>query len=309
MSDSASGDRGANNAPADAAEPTLAERILDWLRLLRGQRAEETLREELEELLEEHAGAETPENAEERTLLRNILRVSELRVEDVMVPRADIVAVEEGTPLPDLVRLFGEAQHSRLPVYRDTLDGAIGMIHIKDLLPFWGAAEAPVALPKLLRRLLFVPPSMPVLDLLLQMRASRVHMALVVDEYGGVDGLVTIEDLVEQIVGEIHDEYDEAERPMLAERPDGNLEADARCPVEELERRIGFSLLDPEREEYIDTLGGLVFALVGRVPVRGEVIAHPSGLAFEVVDADSRRLKRLRVRNVAAARGRGQPAP
>lgn len=276
--------------------PSLAVRLREWLRVLRGARKpEDRLRDELEELLEEHA--ETPVDREERALLGNILTVGELRVDDVEVPRADIIAVEEDITLDELVRAFADAGHSRLPVYRDSLDQVLGMVHIKDLMPYW-KGEKPFKLADVVRKVLFVPPSMPVLDLLLQMRARRLHLALVVDEYGGVDGLVTIEDLVEQIVGEIHDEHDDAEMPTLVTRPGGVIEADARCPVADLEAQIGRSLISPEQHEEIDTLGGLVFSLVGRVPQRGELVRHPSGLAFEVLDADPRRIKRLRVRDI-----------
>jgi CBS domain containing-hemolysin-like protein len=272
-----------------------AVRLREWLRQLIGARApEDRLRDDLEELLEEHA--ETPIDREERMLLGNILKVGELRVDDVEVPRADIIAVEEGIAFDQLVKAFTDAEHSRLPVYRDTLDQVVGMVHIKDLMPYW-KGDKPFRIADVLRKPLFVPPSMPVLDLLLQMRARRTHLALVVDEYGGVDGLVTIEDLVEQIVGEIHDEHDEAETPTLVERPGGLIEADARCPVVDLEAKIGLTLISPEQHEEIDTLGGLVFSLVGRVPQRGELVRHESGIAFEVLDADPRRIKRLRVRN------------
>lgn len=287
--------------PAPAREPRqdLAERLFDWLARLRG-RSGESLRESVEELLAEPREGEDRAELEERTLLRNVLAAGEQRVEDVMVPRADIVALEEDAGLPEVIRVFLDGQHSRLPVYRNTLDEVLGFVHVKDLLPFWGGGRD-FRLAGVLRKCLFVPPSMPVLDLLRQMRARRVHMALVVDEYGGTDGLVTIEDLVEQIVGEIDDEHDEAEVPLLLERPDGTLEAAARCPVEALERRIGARLLDDERDEDIETLGGLVVSLLGRVPRKGEVVPHPLGLEFEVMEADPRRIKRLRIRKLQAA--------
>jgi CBS domain containing-hemolysin-like protein len=304
--ETASGDI-AEQSVEQPREPTqgqpLGERMRDWLRAVLRRGGEDSLREGIEELLEEHPDDKADQDTEERAILRNILRVSELRVDDVMVPRADIIAVEERTSLEQVVKLFDSLRHSRMPVYRDKLDDIIGMIHIKDLVQFWGQTRA-VELGRIARKVLFAPPSMPVLDLLLQMRDKRVHMALVVDEYGGVDGLVTIEDLIEQIVGKISDEHDKAEAPFLIERPDGTLEADGRCPVEDLEARTGMPLLARDREDYIDTLGGLVFDLIGRVPQRGELIAHPSGLAFEVIEADPRRIKRLRVRNLEALRAR-----
>jgi CBS domain containing-hemolysin-like protein len=283
---------------AEAGIADFAERLREWVKSLLGQRPTgESLREGLAELLQEHAPGETPIAREERTLLANILKVGGIRVGDVEVPRAEIVALEEDADLEAAIAVFHESGHSRLPVYRDTLDQVIGMVHIKDLVPYRGGAK-PFRLADIVRKVLFVPPSMPVLDLLLQMRARRTHLALVVDEYGGVDGLVTIEDMVEQIVGEIHDEHEEVDITALIERPGGVLEADARCPIADLENRIGCSLLSPERTEEVDTLGGLVFALIGRIPARGELIQHPCGIAFEVVEADPRRLKRLRVRNI-----------
>ena len=188
--------------------------------------------------------------------------------------------------------------HSRLPVYRDNLDDALGMVHIKDVLAWRGEAKD-FGLSRILRQALFVSPSMRVLELLLEMRVKRVHLALVVDEFGGIDGLVTIEDLVEEIVGEIEDEHDVADEPELMLDADGNLDADARAPIEALEALAGSVFSEEERED-IDTLGGLVFSLAGRVPIRGELIRHASGLEFEIVDADPRRVKRLRVRGLPA---------
>ncbi len=264
-----------------------------WARL-RGRNGGDSLRESLEELIEEHEANDAPMNPEERHMLLNILSFGELSVRDVMVPRADIVAVDINSPLREVIGLFRREPHSRVPVFRETLDDVVGMVHIKDLLAHLEDEER-FDLAFLVRKILPVPPSMPILELLLQMRATRVHMAVVVDEYGGVDGLVTIEDLVEEIVGEIEDEHDIIEGPLLVVREDGVIEADARAEIEELEEHIGLSLLEEDREEDVDTLGGLVFSLVGRVPQRGELISHPLGLEFEVVEADSRRIKRLRI--------------
>ena len=268
-----------------------------FARLFPVKPASEALREEIEEILEEHEAQDTPqtEAPQERTLLRNVLKAANLRVDDVMVPRADIIGLSDDMPLDQLVQLAQEAAHSRLPVYHETLDNVVGMLHIKDMLAFWHDGSA-FDLKSILRKTLFVPPSLPVLDLLLQMRASRVHMAMVVDEYGGIDGLVTIEDLVEQIVGEIEDEHDEEEAPDLVERPGGMLEMSARYDVAQLEARLGLTLLDEEEREDIDTVGGLVASIAGRLPRRGEVITHPAGVAFEVLDADLRSVKRLRLR-------------
>ncbi len=252
------------------------------------------VRDALDELFKE-AGNENEEalGEDERTLLANILSVRDRSAEDVMVPRADIVAVDIEATLAEVIDVITSTGHSRLPVYRDTLDDAIGMVHIKDVLA-WRGRDSQFQLSKLLRRVLFVAPSMQVLQLLLEMRASRTHMALVVDEFGGVDGLITIEDLVEEIVGEITDEHEKHDEPAVHRLPDGSLDADARVPVEALEEQVGGLLSEEERDE-IDTLGGLVVSLAGRVPVRGELIRHPSGLEFEVLEADPRRIKRVRV--------------
>jgi len=290
---------------ADDAE-TQAERqengVFDWIKsLARGRNGDANLRETLEELIEDSEGdaaSKVPINAEERLMLMNILELGELRVDDVMVPRADIVALESGTSLSDMVALFHTALHSRMPVYRKALDDVLGMVHIKDLLSFWDRRDD-FKLRSIIREVLFVPPAMPVLDLLLKMRATRIHMAVVVDEYGGTDGLVTIEDLVEEIVGEIEDEHDEIEGPLIVTRADGALDADARAPIDEFESQVGVDLLPDERDEDVDTLGGFVFSLLGRVPQRGEVVSHSAGLEFEILDADPRRIKRLRVRRVS----------
>jgi hemolysin (HlyC) family protein len=195
------------------------------------------------------------------------------------------------------VQVMSTKGHSRLPVYRETLDDVVGMVHIKDVLTCL-VGEQPFELTSILREVLFVAPSMRALDLLLQMRLSRIHMALVVDEFGGIDGLTTIEDVVEEIVGEIEDEHDVDQGPKMLARPDGSLVADARTTIDEFEQRVGSVLSEEEREQDIDTLGGLVFALTGHVPTRGESITHPSGIVFEVVEADPRRVRRLRVRNL-----------
>ncbi len=279
--------------------------IWHWLRaLFRGRNGDSALRETIEEIIEEieegeneHEGA-TPITDDERVMLVNILKQRHLTAYDVMVPRADIVAVEAGFGLEKLLKTMGKAGHSRLPVYRGTLDDVVGLIHIKDVLPKAGKPQS-FKLEAMTRKVLFVAPSMRVLDLLLEMRQTRVHMALVVDEFGGIDGLITIEDLVEEIVGEIEDEHDTDDGPKLLPRPDGSLVADGRTMIEEFEERVGPVLSEEEREEDIDTLGGLVAALAGRVPTRGELLVHPpSGISFEVIEADPRRVKRLRVRDL-----------
>lgn len=235
-------------------------------------------------------------------MLANLLKFGELRVGDVMVPRADIVAIEEQTSLKELVESLRAEQHSRLPVYRETLDDPIGLVHMKDLLSLVeigedGAMRWPdVPISKIRRNLLFVPASMPALDLLLKMQTSHMHLALVIDEYGGTDGLVTIEDLVEEIVGDIDDEHDVAEAPQLGAVPDGGWEADARMDLEDFREQTGIDLEPSDENDEVDTLGGLVVALLGRLPQRGEIVRHPSGLEFQVLEADPRRVKRLRLR-------------
>jgi magnesium and cobalt transporter len=267
-----------------------------WLhRLLGGRNGATSARDTLEELIEERE--EGSLDKDEKRLLANVLDLKGCTVHDVMVPRVDIVAVEAAASLAEVTRIMTQEGHSRLPVYRETLDDAMGMIHIKDILA-WSGDEQDFVPSRVLRRVLFVAPSMPVLELLLEMRVKRSHMALVVDEFGGVDGLVTIEDLVEEIVGEIEDEHDRTDEPHLVRHDDGTLAADARVSVETLEDITGPVLTDEERED-VETVGGLVVALAGRVPIRGELIAHGSGLEFEVVDADPRRVKRVRVRGLA----------
>ncbi len=283
-------------------ESSLTRTIRKWLRGLGVGRADGTLQDNLRELLEQHEEDSHQVNAEERMILMNLVKLGELRVADVMIPRADIVGVEDTADIDKLVRVFKDGLHSRLPVYRGTLDNVIGMVHIKDLLAFWGASEG-FDLLKLVREVEFVPPSMPVLDLLLKMRTLRVHMAMVIDEFGGTDGLATIEDLVEAIVGEIEDEHDVDEQPPFVEVSEGVFDADARAPIEDVEARMRCDFLPADRDEDIDTIGGVVTSLAGRVPQRGEIITHPSGIEFEITEADARRVKRLRVRRVKPAAG------
>jgi CBS domain containing-hemolysin-like protein len=295
-----------------------------------------SLRDTLEDALQA-GGDEQNFSAEERQMLIRLLRFGASRVDDIMVPRADIIAIDESEPIGEVVRLFEEAGISRIPVYHETLDDPRGMIHIKDLFR-WLSAEAagrplleprlkgedrakalrqqvegiaagnlekpdlskidltrPISSTRIRRPVLYVPPSMPAMNLLIRMQTSRVHMALVVDEYGGTDGLVTIEDLVEQIVGDIEDEHDEAEAEHIVEDPKLGTIASGRTPVSELETLVGIKLLTEDEEEDIDTLAGLVFQIVGRVPSRGEIIRHPAGIEFEILEADPRRVKRLKI--------------
>lgn len=289
------------------------------LRALLGWRSS-TIRADLKDVLEAPIG-ETGFSPAERTMLKNILGVRERRVADVMVPRADIVAVQKDIPLGELMKVFESAGHSRLVVYEDTLDDAVGMVHIRDLVAFMtarGEASAkantrrkkpfpagldlkavdlamPLSAANFVREILYAPPSMPVLDLLARMQATRIHLALVVDEYGGADGVVSIEDIVEQIVGEIADEHDEDVPPAVVRQPDGSFLADARAALEDVSAVIGPEFDVGEVANEVDTLAGYVATRIGRVPVRGEVVPGPGGLELEIMDADPRRVKKLRI--------------
>lgn len=237
-----------------------------------------------------------------------------LRVADVMTPRADIVAVELGTPLNELLALFVDAEHSRLPIYRETLDDPVGVVHGKDVLKLVAPAatgEPPAwdqpVLHKLRREALYVPASMRANDLLVKMRAQRVHMAMVIDEFGGTDGLVTMEDLIEAVVGDIEDEHDVDVAPDLVVRGPDLWEADARAPLEELETLVEARLTPEDHEEEIETVGGLALSLAGRVPQRGEIVSHPDGWEIEILDADPRRVKRVRIRRLPPPAVDGAP--
>jgi magnesium and cobalt transporter len=280
--------------------------FLHRIRSMIGRPAPEpTLRESIAELMLE--AADTPEaqsvpselNRHERLLIANILRLRETTADDVMIPRADIVAMRADLTLEQTIEQIRGDGHSRLPVYREQLDDIIGMVHVKDVFAYVGRPDD-FSLEAILRKPLMVAPRIRVLDLMLQMRQQRVHMALVVDEYGGIDGLVTIEDLVETITGEIDDEHDDEAAPMVTERPDGALDMNARLPVADFEKHMGPVLSADERDADIDTVGGLVFTLAGRVPAKGEVISHPSGLEFRILDADARRIRRLRARRTVS---------
>ncbi len=280
--------------------------VMRRLRGLFGKR-EANLRESVEALIEQDAPAieragEQAEalNPHERALLRNVLKLRGATAYDVMLPRADIIALPADLSFGQAVEFVQREGHSRYPVIGRELDDVLGMVHIKDIIAQLGRSEG-FSLRAILRRPLLIVPSVPVLDLLLRMRVERVHMALVVDEYGGIDGLITIEDLVETIVGDIADEHDEVGAPQITERAEGVLELDARTPIEDFEERLGAVLTDEERGADIDTVGGLVFTLAGRVPAKGEIVSHAaSGLEFRVLDADARRIRRLRVRKAPA---------
>ncbi len=262
---------------------------------------EPTLRDQIEDAIdeaEEDAPAEEDEagglSSIERQMLRNLLHFGDRTVGDVAVPRADIVAVSETMDFADLVDAFAEGGHSRMPVYKDSLDEVIGMIHIKDVFAILATGgKPPTSLSRLIREPLYVPQAMGVLDLLADMRSSRMHLAIVLDEYSGTDGLVTIEDLVEEIVGEIEDEHDDEPVALLTALAEGVWEADARAPLEEVASTIDERLGDVDED--VDTIGGLAFVLAGHVPQAGEMLDHSSGWRIEIVEADSRRVARLRL--------------
>lgn len=251
------------------------------------------VRETLEELMEE-GEHQVDSDSHERTLLRNVLDLRDITAWDVMVPRADITAIDIKTPIPELVSEMVKMAHSRLPVYRNTLDDVVGMVHIKDVLAQLNSVKKMV-LSDLVRKVLFVSPSIRALDLLQEMRMTRLHLALVVDEFGGIDGLITIEDLVEEIVGEIIDEHDVEEGPKIINQSDGTAVANARATVEELEELFG-PVLNAEEKEEAETLAGLIYNITGRIAKRGEIIRHGTGLEFEILEADPRRLKTVRIR-------------
>ena len=313
------------NEPAIGEDKSLLARIIMRLRNSIGMASDTSLRESLEDVIEQHETEAGDISPEERSMLLNILDFGDLRVEDVMVPRADIIAIEDTAALEQIISVFQQAGHSRLPVYHETLDDPQGMVHIKDLFSWMAAAGSarvkkngkngngksgsenlpsidlsridltlPLSEISLKREVLYVPPSMPAADLLVKMQASHIHLAIVVDEYGGTDGLVSIEDLVEEIVGEIEDEHDTQDGPLIHPNNDGSYTADARVLIEDLEQLLGVDLTN-EHDEDIDTLGGMVFSLAGRIPLRGELIAHECGLEFEVLEVDPRRIGKVRI--------------
>ncbi len=292
-----------NDNTASAEEKRQGEiGVFNWVRRLisssQKSHNDDSLREAIEELIEEED--DTPQSsvaAHERRLIANILQLRDLPVVEVMVPRADVVAVDINTPKEKLFKVLSEKPHSRFPVYKDDLDNIIGVLHMKDLVSNI-ANDSNLEIKDIMRDAMVVSPAMRVLDLLLQMRQSKVHIAFVVDEFGGIDGLITISDLIEAIVGEIDDEFDFDITPQLIERPDGSAIADARFSLQEFEERYGEVFAENEEDEEVDTLGGLVTYIAGRVPSRGEVVRHSSGIEFEILDADPRRIMRLRLRNL-----------
>jgi CBS domain containing-hemolysin-like protein len=313
----------------EVARPAADHWLIRAIRTLFGWKAG-SVRDDLQVVLDASTPDDVGFSAVERTMLRNILGLHERRLVDVMVHRADIVAVKRDIKLGELLDLFERAAHSRLVVYDETLDDPVGMVHIRDLLAFMTAKARvsettkskrkkpfpagldlravdlalPLADADIIRKLLYVPPSMRAIDLLVQMQASRIHLALVVDEYGGTDGLVSIENLVEEIVGEIDDEHDSDEPPAIVRQADNSFIADARASLEDVRAVIGEEFVTGEAGEEVQTLGGYLVSQVGRLPVRGEVISGPGNYEVEVLDADPRRVKRLRI-----ATRKERPAP
>lgn len=297
----------ANKNKSSPSSPTPNEtrarpRAVTWLRnLLRGDRPsnsneqlQEALEDYIEELKESELGDTSVDNQKE--LITNVLNTRDLRVHDIMVPRADIIAIGKNATMEDLKKLFAEKQFSRVPVYDETLDRIAGFIHIKDILNCL-LDNKPCQISDMIRETLIVHPGLPIMDLFKTMREDKKPMAMVVDEHGGIDGLVTVNDVIEAIVGDFDDEFNHEEAPQLIEKPDGSVIADARMDIEDFEERFGL-FLDAEQREDVETLGGLAFHIAGRVPVRGETLKHESGVAIDILDADSRRVKRVRVRNL-----------
>ena len=263
-------------------------------------------RDELTDLIETSLKETVAFDSHEGALLRNMLGLRDITAEDVMVPRADIMSVDLSMDFQDIFSAIVKAGHSRVPCHNGSMDNLVGFLHIKDLMARLATGEIKANesydLSKLLRPVLFVSPTIRLLDLLHEMRLKRQHLALVVDEFGGVDGLITIEDLVEEIVGEIEDEHDKSRMPRFQVFDDGTAIAEARLEVGALEVLAG-SLLDEDERDEIDTIGGLVFSLAGRVPSRGEVITHPEGVEFEILEADPRQIKLLRICGLTAFNG------
>jgi CBS domain containing-hemolysin-like protein len=312
-------DRSREERP-DRIEPGVRDPWYERLLHLVHVRSRESIRHDLEDALAE-ADEDRTFSPQERAMLKNVLNLHRLRVDDVMVPRADVVAVSAEATLGQLLGLFRTAAHSRLPVYGETLDDPKGMVHIRDFLDFLSAraqsdatGEGQDAVPDLgkvdlsvtlsaaqiWRPVLFVPPSMPAMDLLVRMQATRTHMALVIDEYGGTDGLISIEDLVEAVVGDIEDEHDVHAALMIVRQEDGTYLADARASLEETTEALGVPVASEDMADDVDTVGGLIVTLAGRVPLRGELVTGPNGLEFEVLDADPRRVKRVRIHLAAS---------
>lgn len=271
--------------------------LVGWIKSNFKQKNDYTLRETIEEFIEDSdADEDNPASLHEKTLIANVLKLRDTPVVDAMIPRADIVAIDSSLEQQDLLGQLADIQYSRLPVYKEKLDDVLGTIHIKDVLSALAKGQK-LAIDDLIRDVPIVAPSMNILDLLIEMRHTRKHMAMVVDEFGGIDGLVTIGDIIEEIVGQLEDEHDTDVQPCIVKLDDESLIADARYDIDEFEDEFGHILSEEEREEN-DTLGGLAFYMAGRVPVRGEVLTHESGMVLEILEADPRRVNRIKIKNV-----------
>lgn len=278
--------------------PSRLSLAVRWFREKLGGRSEGTLKEMIAEALEEDSGPASTISPQEKSLLINLIHFGELTVQDVMVPRAQIMGVEKNVSSADIKKHIVEIGHTRIPVYDGSLDAIEGFIHVKDMFSHL-ASGAAFELPRILREILFVPPSMRIVDLLLKMRVSGCHIAIVVDEFGGTDGMVTMEDLFEEIVGEIMDEHDGHEATELMRwSGDHVVEADARIAIEKLEEALGEKLCDEEIAEGVDSLGGMIFTLLGRIPVRGEVHMLKANLKAEILQADPRRIRTVRITRI-----------
>lgn len=282
-------------SPPEEEPLSLWQRLREWLKSLLLYRPGMSLKETLEEVIEGHEElTEERLPAEEKRILHNVISFGDIRISDIMTPRSDITAVPHDIKLPTLKTHILRYRHTRIPVYRGTFDQMLGFIHVKDLLPML-TGDVGYDMESLMRKLLLVPPSMRIIDLLVKMRKSGTHMAIVVDEYGGTDGLVTLENLFEKIVGDIQDEHDIKNEDEAVTRVSDNVfEVSARIPIPTLEQRLGLKMM-PEQSDEFDTLGGLIFFQLGRVPAKGEVIPHASGVKFEIYDADPRRIRKVRV--------------
>ncbi len=255
-----------------------------------------SLKKNLETVLDTAKKDDENISKQERLMLLNVLKMDQIRSTDIMIPRADIGAVEVNDSFEKVLEVFIKESHSRVPVYEKNLDNIIGMIHIKDLVKYQNEGNFEQGfLKKIKREIIEIPPSMPVLDLLMKMQLTRLHMGIVIDEYGGTDGLVTIEDVIEEITGEIEDEHDEQNMPMLIKTSPNSFEASARVEIKEFEKLSNINFFKDNNIEDVDTLGGLVVAMAGRVPQRGEILKHESGLTFEINDADPRRIKSIKI--------------
>ena len=262
--------------------------------LLKSQKDKKNIKEDLETVLDNKSNNIDGISKQERIMLMNILKIDKILARDIMIPRAEIIAVEENISFKEVIKIFVDGAHSRIPIYKEQLDNITGMLHIKDLVKFQTEnLNKEKFIDNIKKDILHIPPSMPVLDLLIKMQLTRLHMGVVIDEYGGVDGLITIEDVIEEITGEIEDEHDDKDIPMFIKLSSNTFESNARLPIVELEKILQIKLSNEGDDT--DTIGGLVVSIAGRVPQRGEIIKHESGMVFTIIDADPRRIKTIKI--------------